>query len=92
MGQHVSPNQHQYQLHSVGNPQEPPDPPTLHLDRILATDTEYLRSQLADLMEAHPPSEWSAPFLMALIGLFDAHLFGQSLKARELRRSLRIAN
>jgi hypothetical protein len=37
-----------------------------------APDLEYLRHRLADRIDDHPVREWSAPLLIAVIGLLDA--------------------
>jgi hypothetical protein len=73
-------------LHVLDNGTSPPVLPT-------ASDADKLRNQLAHRMEVHPPSEWSVPFMMALVGLFDAHILNLSLQAREARlASLRVVN
>jgi hypothetical protein len=37
------------------------------------SDMEYLRNQLADRCDAHPPEDWSPALIMAIIGVFDLH-------------------
>jgi hypothetical protein len=32
-----------------------------------------MRNQLADLMDAHPPEEWSPAFVSALLAVFELH-------------------
>lgn len=63
---------------------------TVKLREPTKEDIEHLRNQLADRYDIHPIGNWSAPFLMALIGLFDAQLFALDLEALQARRTLHI--
>lgn len=53
-------------------------------------DLNALRNQLADKIDRYPPEEWSAPFLVLLIGAFDAHAVAERLETREAARWLRV--
>lgn len=59
---------------------------------LCTTDLEFLRNELADRFDIHPPEEWSAPLIAAMVGLFDAHTFHLTLQAREARAGLRVVS
>ena len=46
-------------------------------------DIEKLRHALADRIDAHPIEDWSAPLLLAMIGLLDAQGLSVALQTRE---------
>lgn len=56
-------------------------------DLALIGDIEQLRHTLADRLDAHPIKDWSAPLLLAIIGVLDASSLNMVLEARESRRS-----
>lgn len=54
---------------------------------LVACDIEQLRHVLADRLDVHPMQEWSAPLLLAVIGLLDAQGLRVALEAREAGKS-----
>lgn len=42
-------------------------------------DLEDLRNRLADRLDDHPVREWSAPLLVAIIGILDANALSREL-------------
>ncbi len=59
--------------------------PRAAMNKHATPDLEDLRHALADRMDLLPPEQWSAPMLMALIGVFDARLVAMGLEARQAR-------
>lgn len=75
----------------MGQCQDSEDPSQLvKLREPTNEDIEYLRNELADRFDIHNVENWSAPFLMSLIGLFDAQLFALDLEAIQARRALHV--
>lgn len=62
------------------------------MPQIEPDDIATLRRELADQLEAQPVREWSAPLLMAIIGILEANALQRqlSLRAREVRRRSRL--